>query len=163
MAANLVHSTGHLAVVCGLLTLFVHLSAAQTTAAADEGERVLKRRGDDAWFLEKSVRIHSFPFQISRKLSASAFLAQILFRFRSLFFTFFLLIFLACHEYPRQIASERIHAVLEESNGLKSSGRLRLAEGCRLSLPSETLPRKVCNPELEEASRCKNSAFSYCN
>lgn len=58
MAANFVHSTGplHLAVVWGILTLFVHLSAAQTTAAADEGERILKRRADDAWFLEKSVR-----------------------------------------------------------------------------------------------------------
>lgn len=40
-----------------LVVLFIleQYSIAQTSSASDEPDRILKKRGDDAWFLEKSV------------------------------------------------------------------------------------------------------------
>ena len=71
MAANFFSSTGlQLAIVWIISAFFVHFSVAQTTAAADEGERILKRRADDAWFLEKSVRSLFFSLDA---LSCTAF------------------------------------------------------------------------------------------
>ena len=57
MAVSPAPSTGlQLAVVWIISAFCLHFSAAQTAAAAEDGERILKRRADDAWFLEKSVR-----------------------------------------------------------------------------------------------------------
>lgn len=55
--ANSHCSTGllQLAVLFILLAFYVQMNTTQTTATSDEPDRIIKKRGDDAWFLEKSV------------------------------------------------------------------------------------------------------------